>query len=1067
MVLNKNSVLYKPLKPFERVEVDDEEAAKVPSQSFYIGKDNTPVLFIEEIDELPTLSLKIVKRDKEGAEVLDNDGKVKYHERVRVACPCSMWFVLSELLIKCKYEPKVSMASGSIMSLTLKIDGVVVSISPPDAPPDEKEAYIPTEELFRCYTKHDLNLKTLLRNKETISTYSSSMLKALIQGKVPTLFRSPMVFGDSWDDTDLMAHDMNKAYTSFLKQINKVPVFNEFDEFEPLLYDKCIKSARIDKDVSDPLPADDAYSICSDPSLSSPTPQAVIAPFQSDGLLQTSIKPFLSAPVMPSFDVSNKTLKSIVFDLQREKRSDNYIISEVQEQLGVSRERLLPFLFSVQEQHSFYLVQRIGTLFKDNPQMLLLDQEYNLLTFETWLIVRDWDVCNTIGIIKPSKLIDIAIDKAIDNLWADKLPVALKKFLVNKHVGICGKRFNKKHDTLIFTDNSEATHYFEQLGGSECANKFVDIVGGRKLYFVERHRQSPLKDGFFPIQHIIYDKQRLALYNRAVLVGKPVVSAKVDCLWFKGFDETLLVPKDNSAAGMGSWSILKSEEHPVKELSDKSVWLKWDELLPSLYNSPSVINIPIKDEWNFAEFKDVFDNCNDVLILANIPGAGKTHSLIEYCKPLGDKALFVCPYNALADDLNSKGVTAITLHNLIGKLLEDDDDDTKKKPFDISNVTHIVYDEVFCHPTSLLANIRRFNKENAFMPDGETERKFFAAGDNNQNSPIETLCLERINRKQYYFECVSSIFDTHITLEICKRVSTDKERADLVIIKDLVLNTDTPLIDIARRFFKPITTLEQLQGMSVCYLNETANIVNNFCNAKEAKAMDPSLVFANAGRNYWVGQTLRCRERLNVDKEPMHVNYVYTVADKWENGLILKSSTDGLYKVYFASLLKCFAYNYAHTCHSLQGMSVATGISLHDLMYWAVTREWFYTALTRSRNLEEIYYWDPSVILHDLQVVKDGELELKMERKLAGYKAQDDKAGRIFNEADYFDVDDFKALLLEQDFRCSVCNNIVSLEWKKGTTDKSQFTLDRKENDLAHVKGNCVISCLGCNRAKH
>lgn len=147
-------------------------------------------------------------------------------------------------------------------------------------------------------------------------------------------------------------------------------------------------------------------------------------------------------------------------------------------------------------------------------------------------------------------------------------------------------------------------------------------------------------------------------------------------------------------------------------------------------------------------------------------------------------------------------------------------------------------------------------------------------------------------------------------------------------------------------------------------------------------------------------------------------------------------------------------------------MSVATGITLHDLMFFYVTREWFYTALTRSRDLNEIYYWDPAVILHDLQVVQEGELERKMEQKLSAYKLQDNKAGRAFEDADYFTVADFKELLAEQEYSCAVCGELVSLTWKKAG-DESQFTLDRLDNDLAHVKGNCVVSCLGCNRATH
>ena len=1077
MRLNKNSVLYKPLKPFERIEVDDEEAAKPLSQSYFIGKDDVPVLFIEAIEDLPLLNIKVVKRTKDGAEVLNKDGEPVLHERVRVACPCSMWLVLSELLIKCKYEPKVSLAGGSIMSLTLKIDGVHVSISPPDCPPDDKVPYIPSEDIFRLYTAHDLQLKQVLRNKETISTYSASLRMALIDGQTPTLFRSPLVFGDECDDGNLMAHDLNKAYTSFVKQIKVVPVFNEFDEFERLYYHKSLRLPAVirkpvaAKEVCDPMRrCEDTYSNCSDPSF--PSPQVLVAPFSSGGMVQTSVEPFVvvGKPVPEpdvQFDVSDKTLKHIIRNFRLSKHTDDYICAELKAQLGVSKERLLPLLYGERDRHAFYLVQRIGVLSKDNPKMLLLDQEFNLLTFDSWIAVRDWDCCDTLGVIKPSKLVPVAVGKAVDDIWADPLlPVPLKKFLVNKHVGLCGKRFNKKNDTLIFTDNNEAMHYYEQLGGKKHAEHFCDIVGGRKLYFVTRNRQTPLKDGFFPIQHIVYEKQRMALYERAVAVGKPVVAAKVDCLWFEGFDEAALVRKDNSVKGMGSWAVLKSDGHPVKEMFDKSSWDKWswEKVLPPLDNSPSVFNVPIKNEWALDEFKEVFDSTNDVLILANIPGAGKTHSLIEYCKPLGNKALFVCPYNALADDLTGKGVKAITLHNLLGLMGGADGGNDKKLPYDVSGVTHIIYDEVFCHPTYMLANIRRFNEQHRFLQDG-TDRKFFAAGDNNQNSPIESLSLERLERKNYYFDCVSTIFDTHITLEVCKRVSSDKQRADLVIIKDLVLNTDTPLIDIARRFFKPVTTLEQVKGMSVCYLNETARLVNNFCNAKEAASLDPSLVIKNSGRNYWVGQTLRCRKLMQVDGERMHINYVYKVAERCEGGLVLQSSLAESYVVSFASLAECFAYNYAHTCHSLQGMSVASGITLHDIIFFFVTREWFYTALTRSRDLEEIYYWDPSVLLHELQTVKEGELELKMERKIAGYKVQDAKAGRLYDEADYVSVEDFKALLEEQDYRCAVCAELMALVWKEAK-DNSQFTLDRLDNDLAHVKGNCAVSCLGCNRGK-
>jgi hypothetical protein len=981
-----------------------------------------------------------------------------------------MWLVLSELLIKCKYEPKVSMAGGSIMSLTLKIDGTSVSISPPDAPPDDKVPYIPTEDLFRRYMDFDLRLKEALRNKETKSTYSKSLRKALLDGDVPLLFRSPLIYGDDFDDANLTAHDMNKAYTSLLRNIKMVPVFNDFDEFE--MYDDGLRGPAMMRHTDEVCDPDcDMSSVCSDPS--PPITQVPHAPFQVDDKTQTSVESYCTEPIA----VSDKDIKTIIYNFRQEHRSNAFILKEFQRQMGIDKTRVEPFLFSERERHAFYLVQRTGVLLKDDPKLLLLDQDYNLVSFQTWLVVRDWDWCSTLGVIKPSKLVPVDVGKVIDDLWADTLlPVALKKFLGNKHVGLCGKRFNKKNDTLIFTDNDEAQHYFKQLGGKKHgAEYFPDVIGGRKLHFVTRSRQTPLADGFYPIQHLIYDQQRMALYKRAVDVGRPVIAVKVDCLWFKGFKAQTLVPKDNSAKGMGSWAVLKSDGHPVKEFLDKSKFMDWDKYLPETYNEPLIVDHPIADEWDFNTFKDIFDKFNCVIVLANIPGAGKTHSLINYCRPLGSKALFVCPYNALADDLMKckcaspcadkceYAVTAITLHNLLG-LMGGDTDDTKK-PYDISEVSHIVFDEVFCHTTYMLSAIRRFIRQNRLMSDG-TDRKFFAAGDNNQNSPIEKLSLERLEKKAYYMNCVSTIFDSQITLEVCKRVSTDAERATLVEIKNLVLHTSTPLINIARRFFKPITTLEQVRGMSVCYLNETARLVNNFMNAKEVASKVPGSVVKNACRNYWVGQTLRCRKRLTVDKTKLHINYIYTVSAVADKGLVLKSSLGVEYVVSFASLSECFAYNYAHTCHSLQGMSVATGITLHDLAFFFVTREWFYTALTRSRNLAEIFYWDPSVVLHDLQVVKVGELELRIERKIAGHRKADADAGRGFDEADYITVEDVKDLLDTQEYCCSKCREVVMLSWKDAK-DGSQFTIDRINNTEAHVRHNCLISCLKCNRATH
>jgi hypothetical protein len=350
------------------------------------------------------------------------------------------------------------------------------------------------------------------------------------------------------------------------------------------------------------------------------------------------------------------------------------------------------------------------------------------------------------------------------------------------------------------------------------------------------------------------------------------------------------------------------------------------------------------------------------------------------------------------------------------------------------------------------------------MDDG-TKRRFYAAGDPNQNLPIEFLSLSRLERKAYYFDAVTSIFDMQIELKVCKRVKTEEERAMLNEIRDLTLHTDTPLIDIARRFFKPISSLEVLDGLNVCYLNETALLINLYCNAREAASMDPSLVLKDGRLCYWVGQELRCRSSL-ARGIGCFINYVYTVSEISAEGVTLRSTVGDVLVVTCAELREWFSFQYAATCHSLQGSSVAKRIYLHDLLFFYVTREWFYTALTRARNLYEIYYWEPSVVLHDLQVVADDALARRIEKKLESHRAADLKVGRSWVEADYLTVEDVRALLSEQENRCSECGEVVELAWKSAS-DPSQFTIDRLNNDLAHIRGNCVISCLSCNRATH
>jgi len=81
--------------------------------------------------------------------------------------------------------------------------------------------------------------------------------------------------------------------------------------------------------------------------------------------------------------------------------------------------------------------------------------------------------------------------------------------------------------------------------------------------------------------------------------------------------------------------------------------------------------------------------------------------------------------------------------------------------------------------------------------------------------------------------------------------------------------------------------------------------------------------------------------------------------------------------------------------------------------------------------------------------------------KINAYKKQDIKRGKVITN-DYVTINDVKKLLFKQENKCYVCgDNVITEEWGKNCL--YQFTLDRIDNKLAHIKSNVLICCNYCN----
>ena len=83
-------------------------------------------------------------------------------------------------------------------------------------------------------------------------------------------------------------------------------------------------------------------------------------------------------------------------------------------------------------------------------------------------------------------------------------------------------------------------------------------------------------------------------------------------------------------------------------------------------------------------------------------------------------------------------------------------------------------------------------------------------------------------------------------------------------------------------------------------------------------------------------------------------------------------------------------------------------------------------------------------------------------RKLNSYARQDKRYERAYIS---FTSGDVFEMLSASGMMCFYCNcRLVFAPRMPG--DKAQWTLDRVDNNLAHSKTNCVVSCLKCNVAK-
>jgi hypothetical protein len=624
----------------------------------------------------------------------------------------------------------------------------------------------------------------------------------------------------------------------------------------------------------------------------------------------------------------------------------------------------------------------------------------------------------------------------------ESLKTSDKKNIMNHNIGVLGKRVSSQMTTCIFQNEKEANYYSSNYGFEPAILKEHN---GQKLFIVsKRTNRIKLLNGFRDIQHLIYDIQRLKMYKiykklKYELKLKPF-AIHTDCVFLEKnckkelLDAFPLVDK-HKIESIGTWKIEEKQGFPTDVLTfDRNrnpFPLNWAW---SYKTRMTMEPIKITNELDytspeyFEEFRNIIENYKKIYVSGTTAGTGKS-TLVKSLKDTY-KVLIVTPDNKLSYDNKKEGFESITLWHLVGVT----PDGQHVSSFDTTEYNLIFFDEVKKYGTE---QHHWINKYIASSPD----KRYIKAGDENQNRPIEQGLNNVDDWKDYYNTICKKTCWVTVELKINKRFP-EHQRAEVERLKHESMSCNN-FLKFAKKNFKACKVGEHPDAKYVCYKNKTVREVNRIISQNKLHS-DIEI----DGYKFKIGQEVVAQRRFKI----FHVNNHYLIKEINDKEIILADILDEKIKhgVEKKRFTKDFQPDFAYTGHSAQGLTFKDcPVVLCDLDFKFVNAEWFYVAWSRANNLNNIYYVPVEDEFVNIRGIAD--------KLITGYKTQDIRAGRKFSEKKFVDAD----WVVEKLHKCHSCCPACGIEMI------DCFSVDRIDNRLPHVKTNCRLMCLDCNKSHH
>ena len=666
---------------------------------------------------------------------------------------------------------------------------------------------------------------------------------------------------------------------------------------------------------------------------------------------------------------------------------------------------------------------------------------------------------------KPSNLVLSNSRSLVKNVFDSNLPMDLKKFIVNKNLGLIEKKKNKRSVCKAFKNANEALYYQTRLNkgqiysideeetitteqGVDPLDEGVDplfslptksfkIKVKDSLHILCVSKEEDLINGFLPIKELIYeirDLKNYKTYKRLMDANVKVHGIKTDSLMIADTLKNVNTVKGlfDLSDKIGNFKIERNKYLNNSEIKCKS------NQLPNI-DEIKVMEHTIKNEYDNQELLSIMKDKN-IFVKGMLPGVGKTSA----CKN-NMNSLFVSPYNKLCQDLRKSGHDAITLNRLLGQGI---DENMKFKKYDTSSYHCIVFDEMLLYNPRQLYSIKMYMEQN-------NDKRYLCTGDIDQRKPFNFGCNNVDYQNEYQLLCVNQMFPDQITLNINKRLKHDEDKVKLIMLKEDILDiTKNPIETFKKHGIKIINNIKDVDTTNnICLFNFRCDQVNNHVSKNIIKR-----------DGFFKGMEVVCKSHYKTKKFKLYVNYYHTIKSIKKDEIIIHEQLDNndislTYEVFN----KHFKMPYANTCDSVQGLSIDKKITIFDCNTPYVDRYFIWTALTRSTNLNNVQIYEHSK--GEVMSLKRSRVRVYFNKKIHGYKQQDKKNGRQHTSDDYIDPEWFK-LQYRTHKKCPLCDVLFEVKIQEDNKVTSNITADRIDNNKPHIKSNCKLACLSCNVTK-